>query len=141
MPLWYKRVIKLGMTGPDVRVIRRKFGLVPDGPYDRTVKELVVGMARKAKVETVDGEVSEDVAKMLGPAADEDQAPTWFVRELSLWDEGEDVRQCLKALGWTDNDNRFQAEAEAAVRRLQSARGLVVTGRVNEDLARVIGEA
>jgi hypothetical protein len=138
-PLWFKRVIRLGYTGPDVDIVRNKFGLGP-GPYDRTTQELVRGLARKRHIET-DGEINEAVAVGLGPAADEDLAPTWFTRELALWCEGDDVRQFRWALGFSDNDNRFHPEEEAAVMRLQSAQGLTITGRVNEDLAKHIGEA
>jgi len=138
-PLWFKRTIILGMTGPDVDIVRNKFGLEP-GPYDRTTMELVRGLARKRHIET-DGEIDQVVAVALGPAADEDIAPTWFERELSLWCEGEDVRLFRWAIGFKDNDNRFHPEEEAAVRRLQSQRDLVVTGRVDEALAKYIGEA
>jgi hypothetical protein len=144
IPLWYKREISLGAMGPDVRVVRRKLGFSEDGPYDRAVQAKVMGVARKRKIDT-DGEVNEDVAEELGPAADESQPPTWWARpadyEYQLWDEGEDVRALNKALGFTDNDNRFHPEQEAAVRQLQSAKGFTLTGRVNQDLARHIGEA
>lgn len=135
-PLWFKRDVRLGMTGPDVRVIRRKFGLIPEGPYDRTVRELVIGMARKRKVQT-DGEVNEDVAKELGPAADEDQNPEWFTRPLQQFDEGEDVRALNLILGI--NDNRFREDTEACIRRYQSSLDLDPTGKVDEDLAKHIG--
>lgn len=144
IPLWYKREITLGAMGPDVRVVRRKLGFEENGPYDRAVQAKVMGVARKAKIGTL-GEVNEDVAEELGEAADSNQAPSWWSRaddyEYQLWDEGEDVRALNKALGFTDGDNRFHPEHEAAVRRLQSAKGLVLTGRVNQDLAKVLGEA
>lgn len=140
IPLWFKREIHLGMTGPDVNIVRRKFGLVP-GPYDRSIQVLVMSMARKKKVET-DGEVNKGVAEMLGPAADEDQLPSWYERPLELWCEGPDVAVFRRAIGMKDDgDNRFHPEEEAAVRRLQSAKGLVVDGKVNEELAKIIGEA
>lgn len=135
-PLWYRREIGLGMTGPDVRVVRRKFGLNPDGPYDRTVQELVVGMARKKSVAS-SGEVNRAVAEALGPAADEDQPPAWFGRDLCQFDAGEDVRQMNSVFGI--NDDRFREDTEAAVRRLQSSLGHDPTGKVDADLARHIG--
>ena len=134
--MWFKRVVLPGMTGPDVRVIRRKFGLVPDGPYDRTTQELVRGMARKRKVET-DGEVNEDVAKELGPAADENEAPDWYERDLQQFDAGEDVRKLNSIFGI--NDDRFREDTEAAIKRLQSSLGFDPHGKVDLDLARRIG--
>lgn len=138
-PYWYKRVIRLGMTGPDVDVVRRKLGF-PQGSYDRSVMQKVIGLAKSKKVHT-DGEVNADVAEVLGKAADEDLLPSWFPedgRPMQLWDEGENVRALNRSLGFTDNDNRFHPETEAAVRRLQSSLDLPVTGQVNGDLAKVI---
>jgi hypothetical protein len=142
IPLWYKRDITFGMKGPDVKVVRRKLGLVEDGKYDRTCYQLVVGMARKAKIDTT-GEVNKAVAEALGPAADEDLPPNWWTRpedyQLQLWDEGDDVRGLVRALGFTDNDNRFHPREEDAVRRLQSSLGMIVNGRVDLDLAKHLG--
>jgi peptidoglycan hydrolase-like protein with peptidoglycan-binding domain len=128
------------MTGPDVRIVRRKFGLLPDGKFDRTCYQLVSALAKKKKLDS-DGEVNEAVAKELGPSADEHLPPEWFTRDLHHLDMGEDVRNLNAALGLDPGDDRFREDTEAAVRRLQSARGLPPTGHVDSDLARVIGEA
>lgn len=140
-PLWFKRTIALGMTGADVKVVRRKLGFPADGPYDRAVQQKVIGLSRKARTKT-DGEVNEDVAKDLGESAvnRSEVTPNWWVREIGLWEEGDDVRSLRKILGLGDNDNRFDPDAEAAVKRYQSDNGFEPTGKVDVDLARHIGE-
>jgi peptidoglycan hydrolase-like protein with peptidoglycan-binding domain len=140
-PLWYKREITLGMEGPDVRVVRRKLGFIEDGPYDRSVQQKVVGMARKRNVET-DGEVNPEVAEMIGEteANQEEVAPVWWTREIDLWEEGEDVRELRVILGLGDRDNRYDPDAEALVRQFQSAHHLPISGKVDIDTARAIGE-
>lgn len=140
VPLWFRRDITLGMTGYDVDVVRAKLGFIRGLPYDRSTMQMVIGLARKRNIDT-DGEVNQDVAEELGDAADAAQTPEWFPadgRPIQLWDEGEHVRTLNKLLGFTDNDNRFHPEHEAAVRRLQSALDLPVTGQVNADLSRRI---
>ena len=140
-PLWFKRDILLGMSGPDVDVIRRKLGLAP-GHYDRAAMEKVLGVARRAKVQT-NGEVNEAVADLIGEseANKAETTPEWFTRPLDgLWLEGEDVRSLRRILGFTNNDNRYDPDTEAAVKRLQSGLGLEPTGFVDVDLARKIGE-
>ncbi len=140
-PLWFKRTIVLGMTGSDVRVVRRKMGFPEDGPYDRAVQQKVIGLARKRKVDT-DGEVNEEVADTLGESEANRSVttPSWWTRPLGLWDEGDDVRSLRRILGLGDADNRYDPDLESAVKRYQSDKDLPVTGEVDVDLARVIGE-
>lgn len=127
--------------GPDVRIVRRKLGFAEAGSYDRSVQSKVVDVARKAKVNTT-GEVNEDVAELLGPSTTDELAPQWYQRDLELADEGPDVATAHAILvpqdAWNDH---FGPQLEAAVRRLQSAKGLPVTGKINEEMARHIGEA
>lgn len=140
IPLWFKRDIHLGDIGPDVRIVRRKLGFVDQGPYDRSVSRMVMGLAKKKNVET-SGEVNADVAQAIGPAADETLTPEWYERDLEMWcHEGDDVRQLNSILG-CPRDNRFTPETEQAVRRFQSAHDIFPDGRVTADLAKLIGSA
>lgn len=126
----------LGDTGPDVRIVRRKLGFDPDGSYDQQVMEII-------RVMNGNGEVDSTVAKRLGEAASVAAGlmPEWYRRKLELWHEGEDVRTVRGLLGLGTRDNRFDPDAESAVRRLQSAAGAPVTGQVDEETARLLGEA
>lgn len=142
IPHWYRRDIQLWDCGPDVDIVLRKLG-EPPGCYGETAAEKVRGLARKRKIQT-DGEVNADVAKALGPSASADLTPVWYVdhgRPYDLWDEGEDVRKLRGLLGLSTLDNRYDPDTEAAVRRFQSQRNLLPTGRVDEELAKLLGEA
>lgn len=139
-PTWYRRRISLGDEGPDVRIVRRKLGLNPDGPFDRVASERIRGLA-KAKGIKPTGDVTADVAAELGEAATADLAPEWFQRELELWQEGEDVRALRLLMGLDYRDNRFDPDLEAKVRQFQSQHQIMPNGRVSEDLAKLIGEA
>lgn len=129
------------MTGDDVEVVHRKLGLPPNTPYNTTTARMVQQLARKAKVAT-DGEVTKDVAAVLGESADREARgglPSWYTRPiLQMFQEGEDVRALRERLGLGSNDNRYDADAEAAVRRVQSANGLYVNGVVDEATARAL---
>lgn len=137
IPLWYRRVIQEGDTGPDVVIVRRKLGLVPDGPFDRSVIERVRGMTND-KTAIVD----EVVATLIGESEANKAGllPEWFVRPLERHDIGEDVRALRRILDVWD-DNRFEHDLEDAVRRFQSAHDLVPDGKVDERLARLLGDA
>jgi murein L,D-transpeptidase YcbB/YkuD len=140
VPSWYKRIVDVGMTGPDVDIVRRKLGLGP-GPYDSTTERMVASLARSKKIAS-NGEVNKEVAEHLGPSAAEAAGlgPGWYTRPIEqMFQEGEDVRALRERLGLGDYDNRFDADAEAAVRRIQSANDLPVTGLVDEATARIIG--
>lgn len=140
VPSWYKRELDIGDHGPDVEIVRRKFGLGP-GVYDTATTRMVIALARKHKIAS-DGETNKEVAEKLGPTAAEEAGlkPEWYVRPIEqMLMEGEDVRTLRERLGLGSNDNRFDADAEAAVRRLQSGSGLPVTGLVDERTAKVIG--
>lgn len=142
VPRWFKRELYIGDEGPDVRVVRRKLGLPDEGPYDRIVAERIRGMAKHKNIET-DGEVNADVAEALGESAVNlaGLTPEWYVRDLQLWFEGEDVRALRGILGVPNvEDDRYDPDLEAAVRRFQSANGLPVDGLVTADLAVLLGE-
>lgn len=141
-PLWFKRVILPGMTGPDVSVVRRKLGFPEEGTYDRAVEAKVRGMAGRVGVQS-DGEVNDAVADLLGEAAanSAELDPKWFQRPIGLWDEGKDIRVLNGLLGLGIADDRYTPETENAVKRFQSGRGLPATGSVDAELAKLIGEA
>jgi peptidoglycan hydrolase-like protein with peptidoglycan-binding domain len=142
IPHWYRRDIEIGDTGPDVDIVLRKLG-EPPGSYTPAAAEKVRGLARKRKI-TTDGEVNAPVAKALGPSASADLTPVWYVdhgRPYDLWDEGEDVRTLRGLLGLSTLDDRYDPDVEAAVRRFQTQHQLLPTGRVDQELAKLIGEA
>jgi hypothetical protein len=140
IPLWFRRIIREGDVGADVKVVRRKLGLFPDGPFDRACIERIKYMTKS----TMDSEVTvvdETVAEKLGESAANKAGlvPEWFERPLELHDVGEDVRALRKVLGVWD-DNRYEVDCESAVRRYQSQQGKVPDGKVDEDLARSLGD-
>lgn len=142
-PLWYRRVIREGMTGDDVNVVRRKLGL-DEGSYDRAAIERVIGLASKHSQKS-DGNVSPAVADMLGESAanEADMLPAWYERELGPKDmfsaSGEDVRQLRGRLALDVGDDRFTPEVEGAIKRFQSHYGLEPTGVVDERTAKLLG--
>lgn len=140
VPLWYRREIKLGDSGPDVAVVRRKLGLDPSGSFDESTAERVRGLAKRRSVKSK-GEVTEDVARELGESSTAELTPEWFSRTLNLWTEGNDVRTLRGLLGLGTNDDRFDPDCESAVRRFQSQHRLEPSGVVDESLAKLIGEA
>jgi murein L,D-transpeptidase YcbB/YkuD len=141
VPAWYRREIRAGDSGPDVAVVRRKLALDPRGEFDDTCERLIRGMAKKRGVQTR-GEVNEAVAAELGESATAELAPEWFTRTIQLWFEGEDVRALREALAVPGGrgENRYDPDAEKAVRRYQSEHGLPITGLVDEVTARRIGD-
>lgn len=140
VPLWYKHPLHLGDSGPDVRVLRRKLGLDPAGPYDRTAMAIVKGKAKIMGIET-DGVVDADMASAIGPAADEEIKPDWFHREIRHFDMGPDVQVLNRLLGLDPGDDRYREETEKAVLRMQSALGAPLTGVVDDFLAKHLGQA
>lgn len=139
VPLWFKRDIHIGDVGPDVRIVRRKLGFQPDGPYDLSVSRMVMSLAKKKNIE-FSGSVTANEAEALGPAADAALTPEWYERDLEMWcHEGADVATLNAILG-CPADNRFTPETEQAVRRLQSGAGVFPTGIVDEDTAKLVGD-
>lgn len=130
-PSWFARELEEGDTGPDVEVMQRKLGLPPTGVFDTETVKYVKGLQKKADM-PMSGFLDHLLARFLGDRADVGMTPEWFTRPLALWDEGPDVAELRIALGFHDKDNRFDPELESAVRRHQSARGIVPTGRVSE---------
>ena len=137
IPLWFRRVIREGDVGADVNVVRRKLGMYPEGPFDRAVIERIRYMAKDSTVTVVDEVVAEKLGESAANAAG--LLPAWFERPLELHDVGEDVRALRKVLGVWD-DNRYEVDCESAVRRYQSQQGKIPDGKVDEDLARALGD-
>ena len=141
VPLWFKRTIVPGDTGPDVDAVRRKLGLGP-GPYDQITISRVRGLMSKFGYAS-DGEIDRVAAIHIGETAVNDAglAPDWYRRPVGLWDEGEDVRAVRGILGLGGEDNRYDPDCEAAVKRFQSSKRIEPTGEIDEETARLLGEA
>lgn len=135
-PSWFKREIFFGEGGPGMAVVRRKLGLSEDGIFDAAVRERLRHLMGK-RVDVIDSEVAVTLGESAATQAG--LTPAWFVRPLERHDIGEDVRALRAALGVWD-DNRFEHDCEAAVRRVQSAHGLDPTGRVDDTVAMLIGD-
>lgn len=131
-PRWYHRDLEDGFTGLDVEVVQRKVGAPVTRTYDADTATRVRGLQR-LKGLPMTGTVDEGTADALGESARDGMGPEWFTRTLRLWDEGDDVRSLRSALGFTDTDNRYDPDTEAAVRRHQSANDLPLTGEVDLD--------
>lgn len=135
-PSWYKRPIGVGDTGPDVKVVLRKLGLDPDGPFDQLATCRVKGVARTLGIFNHDGVVDETIAGKLGEAATAGLLPEWF--SLRLGDTGTMVARAGTLLGWETSE--FTEEMEAVVRRFQSASRIEPTGILDAETARALGE-
>lgn len=137
-PTWWRREIDVGDRGRDVEIVRRLISAPPSDTYEEDDAVAIRGI-QKTNDLPVTGTVDEQTAEVLGEPADADLMPTWFTRTLALWDEGPDVRRARQLLELPDDD-RYDPDAEAAVRRLQSAHGLDLTGELGEPEAFILGE-
>ena len=138
VPAWWTRTIEAKDTGADVAVVQRRLGAYQTGEYDEQTQQLVRGL-QKAKGLEVTGSVDKETAIAVGERKRKGLTPGWFTRTIRLWDEGDDVREARKALGFTNGDNRHDPDSEAAVRRYQSEHGLALTGEIDEGIAKAIG--
>lgn len=137
-PSWWHREIGVGDRGHDVQIVRRLIAAPPSDTYDEEDAVAVRGTQNKNGL-PVTGTVDEKTAEALGEPADAGLLPTWFTRTLALWEMGPDVRRVRELLDLPDDD-RYDPDAEAAVRRLQSANGLPLTGELGEAEALLLGE-
>ena len=134
-PVWFKREIHPGDSGPDVKVIQRKLGVEETGIYDAACEQRIRGLFSQPFVDQwVADQLGETAAHQAG------LAPDWFLRPLTLGCEGEDVHSLARLMG-TDPSSLFTADLDAAVRRFQSEADIVPTGVVDQHLAMLIGEA
>lgn len=138
IPSWFTRTLYEGDTGPDVRVVRRKLGMDPDGPMDRVVIARILGFARKCGYLFHDGCVDEIVAARLGEAETvvAGLLPEWFA--LRPGDKGRAVAAVAEILGVGGDE--YTPELALAVRRRQSAEQMEPTGIVDPETARALGE-
>lgn len=137
-PLWFKRELPPGSSGPEVDTLRRMLGL-PPGPLDEDALQRVRGVQRVSGLPET-GVVDAATADMIGESAAGDLAPSWFQRDLQLWSSGEDVRAARRLLGLGGLDDRFDPDAEAAVRRIQSGHRIKPSGVLGLEEAKILGD-
>jgi len=137
-PSWWHREIDVGDSGRDVEIVRRLISAPPGDTYEEEDAVTVRGTQKKNDL-PVTGTVDAATAEVLGEPADAGQRPTWFHDTFALWAEGPDVRRARELLE-LPSDDRFDPDMEAAVRRLQSAHGLPLTGELGEAEALLLGE-
>ena len=132
-PLWFRRPLSGGESGPDVTVVNRKLG-VPDWSYTDQSIQYVRGLQHSNGL-PVTGILGEAEAAILGEAADSQMPPEWFTRDLSLGDCGPDVGELRARLGLPAGEE-FDDSTRRAVLRFQSARSFELTGNVDHVVAR-----
>lgn len=138
MPRWYYRHLSVGDSGRDVEAIQRRLGQPVDGKYSLDTAAAVRGLQRRRGLDPT-GEVDLDTAESIGESASAHLSPRWYSRELHRGMHGVDVAMVRQRLG-LDGGDRFDVDLVAAVRRHQSALGIIPTGIVNESLALLLGE-
>ena len=138
-PAWFSRVVTLGDTGSDVRVIQRRLGLDATGVFDEGTQAVVRGKQKKHKLPTT-GEVDADTASAIGERATEGLKPEWWCRDINLWMVGPDVAACNTLLGHPREGDTYTPEVESATKRLQSEHGIDTTGVVDEQTAKIMGD-
>jgi murein L,D-transpeptidase YcbB/YkuD len=138
LPSWFKRTIRPGDTGPDVKVVLRKLGLDPEEPFGDLAAVRIKGVARSLGIFAHDGDVDERIASVLGEAAATEAGllPEWF--SLRLGDTGTIVARAARLLG--QDGDVFTEEMESAVRRLQSTSRIEPTGVLDAETARLLGD-
>lgn len=126
-PHWFTRPLADSDVGPDVAVVQRKLGVVPDGVFTSGLAEVVRGFQDRRGLPAT-GFVDEDTAMVLGEEAGYGRVPDWYGT-----DQGPGVVADL--LGVTSPD-----DVRDAVKRFQGNSGLPVTGVVDEATARKLGD-
>ncbi|PVU81533.1 hypothetical protein DDP54_15475 (plasmid) [Cellulomonas sp. WB94] len=126
-PHWFTRPLAAGDVGPDVAVVQRKLGAVPDGVFTSGLAAVVRGF-QATRGRSATGQVDEDTAAALGEEAGYGRIPDWYGT-----DQGPGVVADL--LGVTSPD-----DVRDAVKRFQGNSGLPVTGVVDELTARKLGD-
>lgn len=133
-PSWYRRPLRRGDIGGDVRVVRRKLGLPEGNVLDDAATSRLRGAFGTV---VVDGNVATALGEAAATAAG--LAPLWFTRDIQLGDEGGDVRAARSQLGMSD-DRIFDQEMDDAVRRVQSNAHIPPTGIIGRDEAEILGD-
>lgn len=137
-PSWWHREIDIGDRGRDVEIVRRLIAAPAHDTFEEADAVDIRGIQKTHDL-PVTGTVDAATAEVLGEPADAGLLPTWYTRRLALWECGPDVRRVRELLELNDDD-RFDPDTEAAVRRLQSAHALPLTGEIGEDEALLLGE-
>lgn len=137
-PSWFYREFGLRDSGSDVNVVQRRLGAPFTGVFDEETEVRVRGLQRLYGLRET-GVVNAGTARRIGERARVGMTPDWHVRTICLGDEGEDARRARATLGLGDADNRWDAAAEAACRRWQSAHGLDPTGEFDATTAVTAG--
>lgn len=125
MPAWFTRPLTLGDEGDDVQIVQRKVSAPMTKKYDEPTAARVRGLQKKAGLPQ-SGEVDEKTAELLGEKATAGQVPDWFGAD----DQDDQVRSILRL--------SEMESLEDGVRRFRSARGLPLSGGVDEDLSIIL---
>lgn len=131
-PSWFTRDIAVGDVGADVDIVRRKLGLRP-GAWDEDGAAVVRGLAGG------DGTVTEDLAVKLGEPQAAHLTPEWFTGNVPSEATEACVSACRVLLGLPPQGG-YDGPLEARIRRLRAHYGMPLSGVVDEELARRMGE-
>ena len=123
-PGWFHRDLGVGSSGPDVLVVHRKLGL-PGVVFGETTAATVRGLQHRFGL-TVSGVVDEATARVLGEPLGAGLPPDWWGGVVSPDEPG--YLMLVERFGLT----------EAGVRRLQGSHGLVPSGVVDLETARLM---
>lgn len=137
-PHWYQRPLGPGASGPDVETVQRLLHGWQTGTYDVETAARVRALQRRHGLD-VTGVVSDVEAAVLGESLRYGLTPDWYERPVGLGDHCESVATLRYLLGLPDGEC-FDVAVDAAVRRFQSAHGLTPTGKVNADVANLLGD-
>jgi len=123
-PTWFVRSVRIGDKGPDVSVIQRLLGLIPDGVFGISTQMVVRGFQRGVGL-PLTGIVDDETAIALGPRSTDGIVPEWFIKDIHPGELEYDI--VLHIFG-----------DEAGLRRFQGNHGRPPTGVVDETTARLI---
>ena len=138
-PSWFTRVLALGDSGGDVELVQRKLHASTSGTYDTATEARVRGFQKYHGL-LVTGVVDASTADVLGESIRHGMIPDWYFRDLAPGDQGIDVARVRELLGLSPGRVVFDTHLEVALRRFQSAHGLISTGVISEQDAIVIGD-
>jgi peptidoglycan hydrolase-like protein with peptidoglycan-binding domain len=131
VPTWWKRTLRQGSRGTDVKALQRALGLKDDGIFGPATHAAVVGFQRTAGL-AADGIVGPMTARRLRavPApAPAPTKPTWYSRVLRQGSKGNDVKQVQRIVG-AAQDGYFGPATKRKVAAWQRLHGLTGDGVV-----------